>query len=146
MQQSSSWKANRSSDSQAITRILWNPKFHDRIHKRSPSVHILSQINPVLASHFDFWISILILSSHLSLGFPSSLHQVSPPRPFMYVSCPPYMPHAPSNSFFFIMVNNDKWICRAVEGSSRGWIWSIPIFFHKDWRKPSRGFCNEAVN
>jgi len=73
MEQSPSRESNRLSVSQEIPRILWSPKVHYRIHKCSPSIPILSQINPVHAPHSTSWRYILILSSHLLLGLPSGL-------------------------------------------------------------------------
>ena len=73
MDQSSAWKADRSSATQEIPRIVWNPKVHYRIYQSPVPIPVLSQIDRVHASHPTSLRSILILSSHLRLRLPSGL-------------------------------------------------------------------------
>jgi hypothetical protein len=46
MEQSSSWEANRYSDTRAIPLILWNPTVQNRINKSLLPAHTLSLHNP----------------------------------------------------------------------------------------------------
>jgi hypothetical protein len=73
IERSSSWEANRSSATEEISCILWNPKVHYHILKSPPLVPILSKIAPVHDPHPTSLTSILILSAYLHLGPPSDL-------------------------------------------------------------------------
>ena len=72
MEQSPSWKANRFAASQEIPPLLWNPKFHHRIHKCHLSLSWATSIRS-MPPYPTSWRSILILSSHLLLGLLSGL-------------------------------------------------------------------------
>ena len=100
MEHNPSWKANRSSDTQEISSILWNSKLPYRIHKLPQPVLILSQSNPVhvalfhfLTIHFASRLPFMPRSSMLALtiGFP---HQ-NPVRT-------PLVSHTPPISFVLI--------------------------------------------
>ena len=99
MGQSPSWEANRSSASQETPRTLSKPKFHERSRNCPPS----APINTVHYPHPTSWRSILILPIHPSPGLPSgSFPQVSPLKPCMHLSSPPYMLFALAISVFLI--------------------------------------------
>jgi len=97
MERNPYWEANLFSASQEVPRILWNPKDHYRVHKTQSPVRILNLINPVHAPpHLTFWRPILILFSIYAWVFKVvSFPLISPLKPSMYLSSPPYLLHGP---------------------------------------------------
>jgi len=91
IEQSPSWEANRFSAIQEIPGILWDQKFHCRIHKRPPSVLFLNQTNPVDAFPSKF------LKIHFS-NIISSKTRVS--KLAFSVRCPPT---TPSMHLYFLL-------------------------------------------
>jgi hypothetical protein len=108
MEQRPSWEANSFSASQKITRILWNPVVHYRIHKSPPPVPILPQLNPVHApSHF---LKIHFNNIHLRLGLPSGRLTSGLPTKILYA--PLFSPiHAtcPTRLILLDLIFGDKY-------------------------------------
>jgi hypothetical protein len=101
MELSASWEAANCAIIQKCPSILWSPKVHFCVHRSSPLVPILSQINPVHTSHPISLRSSLILSTHLSLrlrsglfpsGFPTNILYAVPFVP-IHATCPTHLIH-----------------------------------------------------
>ena len=95
--QQSPWETYTSSVLQEVPHIFWNLKFHYHLHNSLPLVTNLSYMKaPCILPTYHLW-SILILSSHLHSGFPSSFFRFSHKIPyafliyFMHVTCPTHV-------------------------------------------------------
>jgi hypothetical protein len=95
----SRWEASRHSSNQEIPSVSWNPKVHYCVHKSSPLVPILSQMNPVHAfpPYFPKIHSSISLPSTRSLlsglfpsGFPTKISYAFP-IPIMHAPCPTHL-------------------------------------------------------
>jgi hypothetical protein len=75
MEQSPSRGANRFSDTQENPCILWNAKFHYRIHNSPPHVPILSQIDPIHVPPIPFLENLFNLCTiYVQLSHTSDRH------------------------------------------------------------------------
>ena len=103
MEQSSSWKANSSSASQEIPRILWNLNVYRHVQNSPPLVLVLSHTNPVhaLPLHlFKMYFSIIFPFMPWSSEWPFSFR--FPHQNCVCLSLLPYnchMPHPPHPSW-----------------------------------------------
>jgi hypothetical protein len=97
---SPSWEAASCAPTEELPSILWNPDIHYRVHRNTPFVPILSQIDPVHPLSLG---SILILSTHLRLGLPSGLFFLA----FPAISC---MHSSSSHSCYMPCPSHHLWL------------------------------------
>ena len=115
MEQSPFLWVNMFSGNQEMPRILWNPKVHYCIQTirpyPEPEQSSPCHLTPLLEDSFSYYSPIYARSSKksLSLRFPNR-------NSVLQLSCPPCVPHAPSNhSSWFYHPNNIWWGVHSIK-------------------------------
>jgi len=130
------WKsaseANSKSSSQEIIHLSQKLKIHSRVKKTPPLVQILSQMNSVHNFLPPYSLRfILILSSHLRLGFPSGLFPSGFPTKILYTFF--ISPMRATCSYHVIFLDSIALItfCEAYKlWSSSPWLNLISLHYH----------------
>jgi len=106
MEHSPSSEAESHSASQEILRLLWNPKFHSRVHKILPLDPILSQIHQVHTFPPYFLKTHSSIFSHLRLDLVSDLFPSGFPTKIIYeFHICPVLPTCPARLIFIVLIS-----------------------------------------
>jgi len=87
-----------------------------------PDKYIHAFTSHFLKFHFNI---ILPLTSRVWSG---SFPQVSPPKPCMHLSCPPYVLHAPPKLFFLIW-SSELHFVRSTDHKTLRYVFSLPLCY-----------------
>jgi hypothetical protein len=146
LEQRPSWEANRSSASQEISPVLWNPEVHHRIHNSPPPVPVLRQIDPGHVLHPTSRRSIFNIIPHLCLGlssglFPSGMPIKTKYTPVLVPMCATSPPHLSLLELSSWMTSDDRWL--PVTTAWRGWRtadngWSSSLDWARCWQTTPR--------
>ena len=132
-EQSPSWEAKRSSDTEEISRILWNP---ESSLPNSQEPNWSSQCPPPTNSPYRR--SILILSSHLGLGVPGSfLPSVFPTESLYTPLLFSYVLHVLFISIFLIWSPQEYLVRITEHRAPRYVVFSTPLLPHPSWAQIS---------
>jgi hypothetical protein len=126
MDLSPSWEVANLSDTQAFPKILWIPKVYYRVHKSSPLVPVLSQMNPVDSTPSYFYkihFNIILLPTSRSFSWSLFLwHSYQNPVSILLLSNARYIPF-PYHSPWL-----DHWVKYQSYNFTRSlWVWNFGL-------------------